>query len=328
MEAHPTAIAIKKELIDNPLFTFKEVSILDYPWVSECGFRPTPHTKYSFNYLYVPRSDEGRTYFAHRDYHIIVNDEGELVSKIPYDSEYCNKIGYVHSHSIIWQLDGSTNYKFHSSLKLVLEIKSDLEKLSHVDVETLKIQTKDLIFKSGSVFESDITTVTVDKPYNQELTRFKESDYTYTLSRNCKQFGTSNPDPNITHIEVVFTPQFSKTVNLCKFLDKTYVYDISSGPLVGHISFDYQPNCKISCLNDDNETGTDYARKYLEYTKNSCIWGLLDCDCSSSGCECLKVQNEGPNRDWYGHGIEGKIGSLGTVSKETLKYRINTLNSE
>ena len=44
---HPTAIAIKTDLIDNLLFTFNCVSCLDYPWVCECTFmNPSPKSTY------------------------------------------------------------------------------------------------------------------------------------------------------------------------------------------------------------------------------------------------------------------------------------------
>ena len=45
---HPTAVAVKVDLIDNLLFTFNCVSCLDYPWVNECTFiNPTPKSTYS-----------------------------------------------------------------------------------------------------------------------------------------------------------------------------------------------------------------------------------------------------------------------------------------
>ena len=67
--------------------------------------------------------------------------------------------------------------------------------------------------------------------------------------------------------------------------------------------------------------------RYLEYTKNSCIWGLLDCDCSSNGGSCLKIQNDSANCSLYmfdsDDDDDGKIVSICTDLSNTLEARMN-----
>ena len=51
----------------------------------------------------------------------------------------------------------------------------------------------------------------------------------------------------------------------------------------------------IDVSNPINETGTDRERRLLNYRQNRCIWGLLDCHCSTNGGSlCIRKLNKGP----------------------------------
>jgi hypothetical protein len=320
---HPTAIAVKLDLIDNLLFTFNCVSCLDYPWVNECTFiNPTPKTTYisKESFEKIPRDDDDRSYFGYRDYDVVIHSDGTLGRKIGDDSFSCWDAvpdGYIHSHHRLFELDGSTKSENQASLKIIIEISQNFESFSEEDIEVLKMQTKSLIIDHNNINEGDIRSLTVNRPFVEDRDRFKSVGMYYAVQRSykdweminsmkgvytsgCFPYNNSYRDDNYTHIELVFNPSFGKMSELFCGMGKWFVYNISTGPLVGKIDYNYQSNCEIACLGIHNETGTDYARRYLEYTKNSCIWGLLDCDCSSSGCHCLKVQNEGENRRWFG----------------------------
>ena len=117
----------------------------------------------------------------------------------------------------------------------------------------------------------------------------------------------------------------------------------------------------ISVMGPDNETPTDRDRRYTYYRQTECIWGLLNCDCSSNGCPCHKVETEyyrnggscicgfpGHSHDWsdseeedqcdedgypirsqgYSSSESYRIWSLGTNIDNTLGSRMARLGAE
>ena len=334
----PTAEAIKTDLIENILFTFRKVSCLDYHWVNDCSlFNPEPKKESIIDYPFkdVPRLDDGRSYFAHRDYDLVIDKDGNVETKLEATSSDWNVIpaGYIHSHRKLWELDGTTNYEYQSSLKLEFELLYDFQNLSKDDIQMLKDQTMMLVTTTG-IDKDQIRSLTINRPFIADMNRFKENDWDHAFHRSYIDWvlflemegRKSDERNNKTSIEVTFIPSFDKIKQLVRCLSKWFVFNISFGSLVGRINYDYQSNSNIGTLSYNDETGTDYSRKKLEYTKNACIWELLDCRCSSSGLTCLKAQNEGQNRNWYRHGFVGKIISLGTCN--TLAERIEKINEE
>lgn len=341
---HPTAVAVKVDLIDNLLFTFNCVSCLDYPWVNECTFiNPTPKSTYISDESIekIPRYDDGRSYFGYRDYDMVIQSDGTLGRKIDYDSFSCWNVvpdGYIHSHHRLFELDGNTNYENQASLKVIIELSQKFDSFSEEDIEVLKMQTKSFIIDHNNINDSDIRSLTVNRPFVEDRVRFKSADWNHAPHRSYMDWELINTHssfapPNsyrnedYTHIELVLNPSFGKISDLFSGMSKWFVYNISNGPIVGKVDYNYQSNCEIACFGSYNETGTDYARRYLEYTKNSCIWGLLDCDCSSNGCPCLKIQNDSANRSLYmfdsDHDDDGKIVSICTDLSNTLEARMN-----
>ena len=332
----PTATAIRTDLIENLLFTFKKVSILDHHWVKDCNlYNPEPSSEYvsSESCQTVSRFDDNRSYFFHRDYDLVIDPDGNVGSKLDNNSFNCSNPspnGYIHSHHRLFELDGTTNYENQSSLKLVFELLYDFQTISDEDIQSLKTQTMKLISRYTSIETSDIRTLTVNSPFMGDKQRFKDEEWCHSFPRSytdwCLSLDMNDSkykEDVKTHIDVNFIPSFNKITELIRQLNKWFVFSISSGPLVGKINYDYQSNAEIACFSPLDETGTDYHRKKLEYTKHSCIWGLLDCHCSGSTNKCLKAENEGPHRSWYGF-EEGKIQHLGTCN--TLAERIDKIN--
>ena len=89
---HPTAEIIQNGVINNPKFTFNHMSILDYPWASDCNlFFPTPY-----------KNTEKKSYFFWRDYYDrSINFDYD---DIPDD--------YMISFWDLHVLDGTTNYNY------------------------------------------------------------------------------------------------------------------------------------------------------------------------------------------------------------------------
>jgi len=48
----------------------------------------------------------------------------------------------------------------------------------------------------------------------------------------------------------------------------------------------------IEVCSPDDETATDRFRREQYYTKHLCIWGLNNCDCSTTGSMCNKTESE------------------------------------
>lgn len=88
--------------------------------------------------------------------------------------------------------------------------------------------------------------------------------------------------------------------------------------LDGTSKYNYEQEVPIEVLRPDDETPTDRQRRYLQYRKNECIWGLLDCHCSTTGPPCLKIENE----RYQCSCEEGKIYSLSTDLDNTLEARM------
>ena len=73
--------------------------------------------------------------------------------------------------------------------------------------------------------------------------------------------------------------------NVPKYDD--YLDGIKVGNQFDHYGFN-GGKVPIDILGPDDETSTDYARRYMFYTMNRCIWGLIDCNCGSIGTPCHK----------------------------------------
>ena len=83
----------------------------------------------------------------------------------------------------------------------------------------------------------------------------------------------------------------------------------------------------IDVSNPINETGTDRERRLLNYRQNRCIWGLLDCHCSTNGGSlCIRKLNKGPPCI-YGDGYRPtQLVNLRKDTSKSLKIRIESMN--
>jgi hypothetical protein len=88
--------------------------------------------------------------------------------------------------------------------------------------------------------------------------------------------------------------------------------------LDGTSKYNYQDEYPIEVLHPDDETPNDRERRYLQYRKNACIWGLLDCHCTSSGSPCMKIENE---RYGCSYGSRQFV-SISTDQSSTLEARM------
>jgi hypothetical protein len=104
----------------------------------------------------------------------------------------------------------------------------------------------------------------------------------------------------------------------------------------------------IACLPLDEETPTDRDRRITYYRQHTCIWGLRDCNCSSNGAPCHKVETErykthGPCMcgfgDYHEHNSDDeeafhnddegwRTWSLGTNCENTLARRMQRLGDD
>ncbi len=104
----------------------------------------------------------------------------------------------------------------------------------------------------------------------------------------------------------------------------------------------------IACLPLDEETPTDRDRRITYYRQHECIWALRDCNCSSSGAPCYKVETErykthGPCMCGFGDyrehnsddeevshndGEGWRTWTLGTNCENTLARRMQRLGSD
>ena len=104
---HPLAKIIKKELIENPEFTFNHISICDYYWVKDCN-------------LFFPQKNKYR-YIEHQKTHFFWRDYCEWIS---FDKEY-NNPEYIHSWYKLYIFDGTTKYWENNSHKYENNIPND-----------------------------------------------------------------------------------------------------------------------------------------------------------------------------------------------------------
>ena len=78
----------------------------------------------------------------------------------------------------------------------------------------------------------------------------------------------------------------------------------------------------IGCIDPDDETPTDRDRRYTYYRKNTCIWGLLDCPCNSTGSLCHKLETElylsGFGSEIYSHQSDDEVDSGNDESEGEL----------
>lgn len=89
--------------------------------------------------------------------------------------------------------------------------------------------------------------------------------------------------------------------------------------LDGTSRYNYQDEYPVEVLHEEDETPTDRQRRHLQYRKNLCIWGLLDCRCSSNGCLCLKLENQRYGCDYNMR----QIVSISTDQGNTLAARMS-----
>ena len=108
------------------------------------------------------------------------------------------------------------------------------------------------------------------------------------------------------------------------------------------------------CLSPDNETPTDRDRRHTYYRQTTCVWGLLNCHCSSNGAPCHKVEtefyrnggscscgfgadihpdcesdeDEDDETDTYGYSTANRVWSLSTNQDQTLGARMARLGEE
>jgi len=316
IQKHSLAVAIQTELIDDPTFSFNTVSCLDYYWVNECNlFFPT---KKGYSYdeelgNWPAHPDKNKSFFFWRTYD----------TDIPYEDPE-----YMFSHSELFVLDGSTNYNFSYNIKIIVELGVPFLTLTREDISTIKTQTIDKLgisvdtIKSTSINQAGVYEYAwiidnLDSFRQQVFARTKtESDQYVTRCLTKKDIY----DANTTHMIIILNPgiiDVDPYSELC--------YDLSdSRTLYGKFDMDEQAKIPIGVLGPDDETATDYHRRNLHYRRNQCVWGLLDCRCSSSGI-CNKVENG--RACCSGGPGGGKVMSLGTDQSQTLEARMHRLEA-
>ena len=132
-------------------------------------------------------------------------------------------------------------------------------------------------------------------------------------------------DPKKTHIIIVIKP----AINIFAGNGISYdpyselVYSLSNGKTF-HATFDVNEEADIplEVMSPQDETTTDIFKRRLHYRRNMCVWGLLDCNCSSNGI-CHKI--ESGRKCSCGFGGDAKIYSLGTDQSNTLEARMTRL---
>ena len=315
-QKHPLAIAIQTELIDDPTFSFNSVSCLDYYWVHDCNlFFPTKKG-YSYDEEIggrPPHPDKDKSFFFWRTYD----------TNIPYDDPE-----YIFSHCELFVLDGSTNYNYSYNIKIIVELEVPFKKLTQEDISTIKTQTIDNLgisvhtIKSTSINQAGVYEYAwiidnLDSFRQQVFARTKtESDQYVTRCLTREDVY----DSNTTHLIIILNPgiiDIDPYSELC--------YDLSdSRTIYGKFDIDEQAEIPIAVLGPEDETATDYHRRNLHYRRNQCVWGLLDCRCSSSGI-CNKVESGRACCCGFGGPGGGKVISLGTDQSQTLEARMNRL---
>jgi hypothetical protein len=314
IQKHPLAIAIQTELIDDPTFSFNTVSCLDYYCVQDCNsFFPT---KKGYSYdeelgNWPEHPDKNKSFFFWRTYN----------PDIPYDDPE-----HMFSHWKLFVLDGSINYNYSYSIKIIVELEVQFLTLTDEDISTIKTQTIDKLgistdtikntsINQAGVYENAWIVDNLDSFRQQVFARTKTESDNYIT--RCL---TREPvvDSNKTHMILILNPgiiDFDPYSELC--------YDLSdSRTLYGKFDMDEQAKIPIGVLGPDDETATDYHRRNLHYRRNQCVWGLLDCNCSSSGV-CLKVENGRDCCCGFGGPGGGKVMSLGTDQSQTLEARMD-----
>ena len=313
---HPLAIAIQTELIDDPTFSFKTVSSLDHYWVNDCNLYFPTKKGYPYDEElrgWPPHPDKDKSFFFWRTYD----------SDIPYDDPE-----YMFSHWELFVLDGSTTYNYSYNIKIIVELDVPFKTLTRGDISTIKTQTIDKLAVSrdtikttsinkAGIYEEAWNIDNLDSIRQQVLARTKtESDryITRCLARE------SVYDTNTTHMIIILNPgiiDVDPYSELC--------YDLSnSRNLYGKFDIDEQAEIPIGVLRHDDETATDYHRRSLHYRRNKCVWGLLDCNCSSSGV-CSKVESASACSCGFAGSGNGRLMSLGVDQSQTLEARMNRL---
>lgn len=319
---HPTAIAIEKDLIQQKYFSFRNVSCLDYHWVLDCNGCFPQKWGYSYDFNLgrsPPHPDKGKSFFFWKTY----DAPRQLADGTDNpDYMYCNWENYV--------LDGSSNYNYQYSIKIIIDLDVPFDTLTDKDHSYLENHT----IQQLGISRDTIKTTSVNQAGIYENRRFEDSIDSFnqeTLSktktesdRYITQCLTNDPVFNTqhTHIIIVLNPGVYEYDPYSELL-----YKLSKNRTVyGEFDLDEEASILMEVLGPDDETPTDYHRRYLHYRRNECVWGLLDCHCSSSGI-CLKIENgRGGCSCGFGSG-GGKIMNLGTDPLHTLEARMDRLTA-
>ena len=318
-QKHPLAIAIQTELIDDPTFSFNTVSCLDYYWVNECNLFFPIKKGYSYDEEIggrPPHPDKDKSFFFWRTYD----------PDIPYDDPE-----YMFSHWKLFVLDGSTNYNYSYNIKIIVELEAPFLTLTQDDILTIKTETidrlgisvdttKTISINQAGVYEYAWIIDNLDSFRQQVFARTKtESDQYVTRCLTREDVY----DANTTHLIIILNPGI---IDVDPYSELSY--DLSdSRTLYGKFDIDEQAEIPIGVLGPEDETATDYHRRNLHYRRNQCVWGLLDCNCSSSGV-CNKVENGRTCCCGFGGPEGGKVMSLGTDQSQTLEARMLRLDVE
>jgi len=128
------------------------------------------------------------------------------------------------------------------------------------------------IYNGGSGHPDDKYTFFFWKQYNT-ITDSDDPDYLHSWYKQYELDGSTN----------YWNNDISNYNDYCLESNCDYFIYFSSQ------SYTFIP---IEVCAPDDETPTDKFRRYNYYTKNKCIWALKDCDCSTNGCPCNKVESE------------------------------------
>ena len=314
---HPLANAIQTELIDNPSFSFNSVSCLDHHWVHDCNLFFPKKTGYSYDEKFGSRVkdvDKDKSYFLWRTYD----------SDIP--SRY-NDPERLISHWKLFVLDGIVNYNYSYNIKIIIELDVPFKTLTHDDISTIKTQTIDNLgisidtikttsINKAGVYEKSWIVDNLDSSRQRVFARTKTESDQYI--RGCLS-EEAVFDENTSHMIIILK---SGSIDINPYCELSYSLS-DSRTIYGKFDIDEQAEIPIEACGDDDETATDYHRRYLHYRRNLCVWGLLDCVCSSSNV-CMKVLNGRASS--FGYNRYSRVMSLGTDISNTLETRMHRLD--
>ena len=327
-EVHPITKIIKMELIDNPEFRFNHISILDHHWVRDCNlFFPQKQGYQCDEYgIQIKHPDDKYSFFFWRDY----NSQEQYLSNNP---------EYLHSHWRLFVIDGSTHYNYNYSIKFIIELDIPFNTLSLSDIDMLKSTTIEKL----DLNTDNIKTISVNHVGEYERLRFKNSldefrQQTFSMTKtesdiyiqDCLTQKTTYA-PKKTHIIIIIKPDINifggKGISYDPYSELLYTL---SDDITLDAKFDVNEEADIplEVMSPDDETNTDIFKRRLHYRRNICVWGLLDCHCTSSAV-CSKIESGrtcpcGFDGNGNGNG-NGRVYSLGTDQSNTLESRMTKL---